>query len=220
MDQRPGKRSTLFSPALLSFLLAVSVLTNIVFVVRLRYPAAGDWIRLAMVPPPAVAATDHMRGRRDAKTTIIEYADVQCPYCAKMHDVLRTAVKDADVRWIYRHFPLASHPLAGQAAEAAECAADQNRFWEYTDALFERRSGLSEDAFGLIARDLGLSTITFQLCLGTGSKRETVARARETGAKLKIQGTPTLFINGKRYTGFIPEQELRRALGLEAGPAK
>ncbi|MFH1610573.1 MAG: DsbA family protein, partial [Patescibacteria group bacterium] len=105
-----------------------------------------------------VKSTDHVRGNKDAKITIVEYSDFQCPYCSSFHTTMQQVMQvyPNDVKWVYRHFPLDSiHPVARKAAEASECAADQGKFWEYTDEVFANQKGLTLDGLSTIAGTVG-----------------------------------------------------------------
>jgi protein-disulfide isomerase len=114
-----------------------------------RAPAgmsSGDNVSAQPTPAaPIIAAmrpvdeTDHVRGPADAKITIIEYSDLECPFCERFHPTMEQLIKEYpnDVRWVYRHFPLAIHPGARAKSHAAECAAEQGLFWEFTDTLFK-----------------------------------------------------------------------------------
>lgn len=203
----------LLSTRFLQILLIISILTNIILVIKLKSPSLWTRFQYAFTPAPIVQPTDHIRGNANAKYTIIEYSDFQCPYCAKVHEAFKKLTHEADVRWVYRHFPLERHQLAVPAAEAAECAGDQGKFWEYAGALFAHQKDLSEQTFPRIARDLNLNMISFQLCITTGAKRGAVLAQLEEGRKKKIGGTPTFYLNGKRFDGFVPEEELRKLAG-------
>ncbi len=123
---------------------------------------------------------------------------------------MRSLVKETDVRWVYRHYPLAAiHPLATKAAEASECAGAQNGFWPYSDALFETRGKITDAVLTDIARALELDLDTFETCLRSGKFRARVLAQREEGASKKILGTPTFFVNGKRYGGALPYEDLK-----------
>lgn len=200
-------------PRALHILLAVSVLTNIVFVSRLYYPDAMKDLLVAMASPPGIVSSDHIRGNPNAKVTVIVYTDFQCPYCARLHASMRTLVSETDTRWIYRHFPLESHQQAANAAQAAECAGAQGRFWEYSDALFEPNNKIDSDAsFTRIASTLGLDSKMFAACLSSRQFSRRVAAQREDGLNRKITGTPTFFVNGKRFSGAIPIDQLKSVL--------
>lgn len=150
-------RQELFSRKFLFILLSVSILTNLILLVRLKYPDAINTIQIALLPAPQVVPTDHIRGNINAKYTVIEYADFQCPFCAQFHETMNTVMKEADVRWVYRHFPIEGHPFAARAAEAAECAGEQQKFWEYSDALFGLKVPMTDGTFFLLAQKLILT---------------------------------------------------------------
>ncbi len=201
----------LFRRSFLLSLLAISILTNVILVARLYYPNVWQDLQLALVSAPELAATDHVRGNPDAAVTVIEYSDFQCPFCAKFHVDMKALVKETDVRWIYRHYPLAAiHPLATKAAEASECAGAQNGFWAYSDALFEARGKITDAVLTDIARAMELDLDAFETCLTSGKFRARVLAQREEGASKKILGTPTFFVNGKRYGGALPYADLKK----------
>lgn len=203
----------MFSHRVLWALLAVSVLTNVVVMGR---TVPMDWHRLVHSdrPVPPVDATDHVRGDAAAAVTIIEYSDFQCVFCARFHEVLKAAVADAtDVRWVLRHLPLASiHPLAVQAAEAAECASDQGQFWEYADLLFQRQEQLDEPQLAAIARELKLDAAVFGTCQQSRQTRERVASHATDFVEGHLAGTPVSFINGVRLEGAVSAEKLQQAI--------
>lgn len=199
-----------FSKKLLLVLLAVSILTNGILLARLKHPDALTTIRTAFLAAPNVVPTDHVRGNPDATFTVIEYADFLCPYCAQLHGAMNTIIKETDTRWVFRPLPNAGRPLAKKAAEAAECAGDQGKFWEYGNALFETKATTTEDSFLTIAQDLGLDWLVFSLCMSSGKHGPLVETQIRDGVKNKVTGTPTFYLNGKRFTGFVPLEELRK----------
>ncbi len=212
---RPDNQPNRFSVRFLLVMLVISVVTNCILVVKLRYPGIIQKIRYAFISAPKIQSGDHLLGKADAKYTIIEYADLQCPYCAGFHEAMRSAMKETDdIRWVFRHFPLPGHPLAAKAAEAAECAGEQGQFWEYSDAVFNFKSELTEPAFRTIAGGLGLDVDAFNSCLVSGKYQAVVANQHSGGLKLKIEGTPTFFINGKRYAGSMSSENLLKLLGV------
>jgi protein-disulfide isomerase len=209
-----SEHSELFSKKFLVILLTFSILTNIILL-RERYPNILNKIQVALLPAPEVLPSDHVRGNANAKYTVIEYAEFQCGYCAQFHEAMSTIMKESDVRWVYRHFPLKAHPLAQKAAEAAECAGEQGKFWEYADSLFLLKGTIEEDTFLKTARGLGLDWLSFTMCLNTGKKAEVVAAQHADGIKKKIDGTPTFYLNGKRFDGFVPIDKLRNMMGVK-----
>lgn len=217
MKQTNISHGEIFSKKFLIVLLLISILTNFVLLVRLKYPNAMNTIQVALLPAPKVLPTDHVRGNPEAKYTVIEYADFQCPYCTKMHEAMKSVIKETDTRWVFRHFPIPSHPLASKAAEASECAGDQGKFWEYSDALFELKAPMNEGTFLQLAQDLKLDWMAFSVCLNSGKYGSAVAAQYADGVKKKIAGTPTFYLNGKRFDGFVPIEELRKLMGAKDG---
>jgi protein-disulfide isomerase len=206
----PETKKKIFSTKFLLILLAISILTNIILVVKVRNIDVLERIQLALLPAPTVLPTDHVRGNQNAKYTVIEYSDFQCGYCSQLNESLNTLMKEAEVRWVFRHFPLAFHPLAEKAAEASECAGEQGKFWEYSDALYAVKGELTENSFGKIAQKLGLDWLPFSLCMSSNKYAPVVSAQHESGVKLKVSGTPMFYLNGKRFNGAVPLEELRK----------
>ncbi len=203
--------SGFFPTRFLLTVLTVSILTNLVFVVRMNYPDLWQGLLVALVPPPKVRPTDHIRGDQNAKITVIEYADFQCPFCAEFHTSMRTLLKETKVTWVYRHFPIErNHPLAWRAAEASECAGEQRHFWEYADALFDKQKDLAEKALAEIATAVGLDSSGFGKCLISQKFRSVILTDYNDGVGRKITGTPTFYVNRKRFVGSVPYEDLKR----------
>jgi len=158
-----------------------------------------------------VTEDDHIRGPKDAEITIVEFSDFQCPFCNRFHDTMKQVLAENDnVRWVYKHFPLDSiHPLARKAAEASECAADQDKFWEYTDELFARQDTMSDATFESIASDLGLNIGTFSNCLDSGTYADKVESEYQLGLQSGVRGTPGNFINGQAVPGAVPYSQIQ-----------
>jgi len=139
---------------------------------------------------------DHILGNLQAKIKIVEFSDLECPFCKNFHSVMQQVVNDYDgqVAWIYKHFPLDSlHPKARKEAEATECAAEQGKFWEYTDRLLEitpSNNGLDLDQLPQIAEELNLDLAQFNACLDSekyaGKIEDHYRQAVQAGAA----GTP------------------------------
>jgi formate-nitrite transporter family protein len=166
-----------------------------------------------------VGERDHTLGAADARVTLVEYGDFECPDCGRAYPVLKAVQKalGPNLLFVFRHFPLrASHPHAGAAAEAAEAAGAQGRFWEMHDRLFEHQMALEDDALRRHARKLGLDLEQFEremrLHTHEGRMREDLA----SGAASSVRGTPTLFINGIRYDGPRDRSSLVAALARAA----
>jgi protein-disulfide isomerase len=151
-----------------------------------------------------VTERDHVLGPNLAPVTLVEYGDYECPYCAAAHPMvqhLRDRVGTM-VRFVYRHFPLTRvHPHAQRAAEAAEAAGAQRRFWQMHHTLFENQAALTDEDLVLYAAGLGLDVNRFQRELLAGVH---IPRIREDflgGVRSGVNGTPTFFINGRRHDG-------------------
>lgn len=163
---------------------------------------------------------DHLRGSRDAQVTLIEYGDFQCPYCARAHAALAELMQQHGERvaLVYRHLPLNDlHPFAEPAAEAAEAAGAQGKFWEMHDALFENQDMLDEDALPALASSLGLDAQRFASELKDGKHADRVEQQAEEARALGARGTPTFFINGERYHGDSDHASLAAALKKALG---
>lgn len=151
----------------------------------------------------AVAADGPAAGPADAKVTVIEFSDFECPYCrqaASAVEKLRETHADS-VRLVYRQFPLESiHPRARKAGEASLCADEQGKFWEMHDRIFAEKD-IAADRLRAFAADLGLDTEAFGTCLDSGRHGETIDRDLEAGRRVGVERTPTFFINGRYITG-------------------
>ena len=150
----------------------------------------------------------------DAPVTIVEFSDFQCPYCASQQPILKK-IKRAygdQVNILYKHIPLPIHPFAQRAAEASECARDQDKFWEYHDRLFDQQDSISEMLFPQLAQQLGLSVSQFNQCLSSGAKKNVVQTDLAEAQSLMISGTPTFFINGQRFVGVQSYEELQQII--------
>ncbi len=154
-----------------------------------------------------IGARDHARGPKDAPVTLVQYGDYECPYCGRAHPVLKELQERADerVRFIFRHFPLDSvHPRARRAAQAAEAAAAQGRFWEMHDLLYESQGELlGEEDLMRYAAELGLDLRRFEEDLANDHHAWRIEEDRLGGTRAGVQGTPAFFLNGVRYTGPI-----------------
>jgi Na+/H+ antiporter NhaA len=152
---------------------------------------------------PVDVEHDHVRGPRDAPVTLVEYGDFECPYCGHAEPVIRELLADfGDLRYVWRHLPLNDiHPQAQLAAEAAEAAAAQGKFWEMYDLLFAQQSELlMRDLVGY-ARDLALDIERFREDLRKRAFTSRVAEDVESADLSGVSGTPIFFINGRRHYG-------------------
>ncbi len=183
----------------------------------------------AAEPQPApeavkpVSGDDHIWGNKDAKITIVEYSDMECPFCKQFHPSVARVIDEYNgkVNWVYRHFPLSQlHQNAQKEAEATECAAQldgNDGFWKYLNTVMERtesNDGFSLDKLVPLAKELGLDEKKFKDCLDSGKYTEKVQKDFSDGQAAGIQGTPGGFIlakNGKSAVieGAIPYDQLK-----------
>jgi len=155
-----------------------------------------------------VATTDDPSlGPIDAPLTIVEFLDFECPFCLEMFPIIRefVAAHPEQIRYIVRDFPLEDiHPDARRAAEAAACAHDQDRFWSYHDKLFQNQTALTEDDLFEYAQAVGLDNDQFTRCLNNGEQSGEVQADFAAGLAAGVVGTPTFFVNGRKFEGVIP----------------
>jgi protein-disulfide isomerase len=173
----------------------------------------------AMAEP--LGPEDHVLGRSDAAVTLVEYGDYQCPFCARAHEEIAEVVRrnGRDVRFAFRHFPLLDvHPHALRAAEAAEAAGAQGRFWTMHAILFENQDALWPEDLLVYAESLELDVRRLAAELRGDLHLPKVEHDLETGARSGINGTPTFFVNGYRYRGAADAESLTAAIRAVARP--
>jgi len=153
---------------------------------------------------PPVSERDHAAGPEDAPVTLVEYGDYECPYCGMAYPIVKRAQLDLGnrLRFVFRNFPLAeSHPHARLAAEAAEAAGAQGKFWEMHDMLYEHQDALEAEDLTGYAKSLGLDVPKFAHDLEAGTYTKRVRDDFRNGVRSGVNGTPTFFVNGSRYEG-------------------
>jgi protein-disulfide isomerase len=156
--------------------------------------------RVSLAPP--VGPEDHSAGPEDAPVTLVEYGDYQCPHCGRAYPIIKQIQKRLGkrLRFVFRNFPLTQiHPEAEHAAEAAEEAAAQDKFWPMHDRIFERQFALDDEHLAEYAAELGLDAERVAEALTNETYRDRVRDDFMSGVKSGVNGTPTFFINGVRY---------------------
>jgi protein-disulfide isomerase len=164
---------------------------------------------------PAVSARDHSQGPSAALVTLVEYGDYQCPACGAAYPVVKELQKTFpnDLRLIFRNFPLTrSHPYALAAAETAEAAALQGKFWEMHDLLFERQHLLETGVLATWAQEIGLNLEQFKSALVEGNIEERLKQDRMSAIRSGVNGTPSFFINGAKYDGAYDYDSMRTVI--------
>jgi len=196
---------------------------------RMKYYRAGldalrrKWPVTTNFSPPVFVSelddgTSPVRGATNPVVTIVEFSDFECPFCKQVQGALKQIVESygRDVRLVFKHLPLEGHRNSLPAARAAYCAAEQDRFWQFHDALFTARS-LSPSGLEQMASDLGLGLPKFQECVASERSRAAVVKDIEAARLLRIESTPSFVMNGKVINGALSfadfqkiiEQELR-----------
>ena len=168
------------------------------------------------------ADDDVILGDPNAPVTLIEFGDYQCPFCRKMFEDTESRlraeyIKTGKVKMVYRDFPLDEiHPFARRAAEAAECARDQGKYWVYHDLLFERQSEIPTLDFVARAGELGLNVVQFRECYSSKKYAAEVEKDYQDGIAAGVNGTPSNFILGDNYVkslpGALPYESFKKAI--------
>ncbi|MCC6563925.1 thioredoxin domain-containing protein [Candidatus Uhrbacteria bacterium] len=251
MDQKPDFFSAMpskpsFFFGLVSGVAAISVLGLLLVLSGMlptsRAPAASAGFPLAAAPsapspsapaplppagdPPPVTDQDHIRGNKNAKVTLIEYSDYECPFCKRFHPTMQQALDEYkdQVRWVYRHYPLNFHANAQKEAEASECANElggNDAFWKYSDKIFaltqSNGTGLPLTSLAPMAKELGLDETKFKNCLDSGKYAQHVADDMNAGSAAGISGTPGTFVVGadgksQLISGAVPYESVKAAI--------
>ncbi|MDU1891758.1 MAG: DsbA family protein [Dysgonomonas sp.] len=147
---------------------------------------------------------EHIQGPENASIELIEYGDYQCPYCKKAYQIVKRAQEELgdNLKFIFRNFPLTEiHPYAMHAAVAAEVAGSQGKFWEMHDMLFENQEFLDDSYLIQYAKIVKLDVITFEEDFGKDEYYQKIKKDYQSGIDRGVDGTPTFFVNGKKYEG-------------------
>lgn len=151
---------------------------------------------------PPVTDKDHIRGSKDADVVLVEYSDYECPFCKSFHPTMEQIMKEYGnkVAWVFRHFPLSFHPKAQKTAEAGECIAElggNDKFWEYTDLVYERMPAFELSQLPDLAAEIGVNKAKFQTCLDSGKYAKDIQDEMAGGTAAGVNGTPGTIIVGK-----------------------
>jgi protein-disulfide isomerase len=178
--------------------------------------------------PPAAARVEvsvdgaPFRGPANSPVTIVEFSDFECPFCKRAHPTLMQLLEKyaGKVKLVYRDFPLESiHPQARRAAEAARCANDQGKFWDYYNTLFTESPKLAPDDLKRYAAQAGIDVKKFDDCLSGGVHKTALQKDIDEGTRLGVTGTPAFFINGRPLTGAQPLEAFARIIDDELARA-
>jgi protein-disulfide isomerase len=162
-----------------------------------------------------VGSDDHSQGADSAAIVLVEYGDYQCPYCGQAYPIVKQVQKHfgARLRFVFRNFPLGEiHPQAEAAAETAEFAAANGKFWKMHDLLFENQRSMGNELFERLAEELELQMTALSRALKDGAFGKRVKDDFLGGVRSGVNGTPTFFINGLRHDGSYAFEELVAAI--------
>lgn len=163
-----------------------------------------------------VGSNDHVLGNKNAKVTIVEFSDFQCPFCRSfwngaLSQIKKDYIDTGKAKFVYKHFPLDFHPGAKPAAEGSECASEQGKFWEMHDKIFEEQAKQGQGTIQFTKQDVikwaaavGLNMNQFNQCFDSGKYAKLVSDDSAYGSTLGVSGTPTTFINGQKIVGALP----------------
>jgi protein-disulfide isomerase len=166
-------------------------------------------------------------GSKNAKITMVEFSDFQCPFCKQFYDqtfkqIKKDYIDTGKVRFAFRHDPLPIHPNAPMASEASECANDQKKFWEYHNGLFDQFDSWANETpenlptkLTTIAEKIGIDTQKFTECLNSGKHTEAVKADEAVGQTIGATATPTFYINGQILVGALPYETFKTILDEE-----
>jgi protein-disulfide isomerase len=194
---------------------------------------AGQWLRDTFWTESAkIAEGDRFRvelrgdepqlGPSDALVTIIEFSDFECPYCGKVVGPLKGAMDDfeGDVRVLFKHFPLGGHQHARPAAQAAWAAQQQGKFWELHDLMFANQKALTDADLEGYAKQLGLDVARFNTDRNSDAAKSVADVDQRAGIKSGVNGTPSFLVNGRPYSGALPEKQWREIIAFERKAAQ
>ncbi len=168
-----------------------------------------------MEPELQIRPDDHVRGSARARLTLLEYGDYECPFCARAFVAIHEAQRalGPDLRFVFRNLPLTeTHPYALPAAQVAEAADLQERFWQMHAALYIHQSEFSPETFVSLALEVGLDLDQLEQDVGSEEVLRRIQRDLRSAETLQLQGTPSLFINGRPYRGSYADGALTLAL--------
>lgn len=191
-----------------------NVNNNVNAAANVNQPTVATPEPTSAAPVSPVTSDDHVKGSANAKVTLIEYSDFECPYCFNHKETIDKIIQNYGdkVRVVFRHYPLSFHANAKKAAEASECAAEQGKFWEMHDKIFAANEAgtMGVDKWKEEAKNLGLNTKKFNDCLDSGKYASEIVAEEEAGLASGVEGTPATFVNGELVSGAVPYEQFKQ----------
>ena len=195
----------------------IGVVSLIILLVGV-FALSSDSEPVAVSREKLVKEGSQVLGDKDAKVVIVEFSDFQCPACKAAHPIVKRVTSEygKKILFVYRHFPLiAAHQYALKAAEAAEAAGEQGKFWEYHDLLFANQENLKTENLKKYAEELGLDMNKFNEALDSGKFKDKVTSDMDDGENLGVSSTPTFFINEQMHKGVLPYDQFKGLIDKE-----
>jgi len=163
---------------------------------------------------------DAVLGNKDAPVTMVEFSDYECPFCGRHFtetypQIKKDYIDTGKAKLVFRDFPLSFHQNAQKAAEAAECAGEQGKYYEMHDKLYSNQQALDIASLKIYAQQIGLNTAKFNDCLDSGKMAAEIKKDQTDGQSYGVQGTPAFFINGKLVSGAQPFSVFKQAIDAE-----
>ncbi len=222
-EERSGKSSAMFMP--LAIVIAGAIIAGAIIFSNKGSDVGND---VKGEPKQAVNANeeavvnvsaddDPVKGDSNAKITIIEFSDFECPFCQKVEPTLKKIMDKyaGKVKLVYRDFPLAIHKNAQKAAEASQCADEQGKFWDYHGLLYANQKALTIADLKKYAVDLKLDATKFNECLDSNKFADEVKKDLADGEAAGVDGTPAFFINGRKIVGAQPYEAFEKIIEEE-----
>ncbi len=202
-------------------ILGISIVTLVIIIGGVFFFSNSNKKQQELTAAPADPAllmneNSHKISAQDSKVTLVEFGDYQCPACASAYPIVKQLLAEYDgkINFVFRNFPLSLHKNAQKAAQAAEAAAAQGKFWEMHDKLYQNQTQWAEannpeEIFASFAQELSLDTDVFKKDLDADKYTGTINADANDGEKLGVNSTPTFFLNGNRITGVPTYSELK-----------
>jgi len=195
---------------------------SLVYSANMQKGGTGNTVNPPVIDGSRVEFTiteqDHIRGNPDAEVTLVEFSDLQCPFCRSFHPTVQQALEEYGdtIRWVYKHFPLDNiHPEARPAAEAAECVWKQKGdegFWAFADKVFEEQDRIGSTLYREVAESLGMDIAKYDTCVSQRTYEDKVEQDYQQGLRAGVTGTPGSYVNGIPVKGAVPYATLKAAI--------
>ena len=195
---------------------------SLVYSANMQKGGTGNTVNPPVIDGSRVEFTiteqDHIRGNPDAEVTLVEFSDLQCPFCRSFHPTVQQALEEYGdtIQWVYKHFPLDNiHPEARPAAEAAECVWKQKGdegFWAFADKVFEEQDRIGSTLYREVAESLGMDIAKYDTCVSQRTHEDKVEQDYQQGLRAGVTGTPGSYVNGIPVKGAVPYATLKAAI--------